>query len=150
MANNKKIVNKWHPITLMDNRRMLEILLQLLANKNQTGLLYLTLVKIHTREVELVSEDQISNVLIVVQTMLEIIQVTSYLLEARISKTRETKFNSITNRWIPKIKIHPRFKWLLHQVIRFINKLLNMEEIILILMEIKFKDNKILWKTRSY
>jgi hypothetical protein len=77
---------------------MLEILLQLLANKNQTGLLYLTLVKIHTREVELVSEDQISNVLIVVQTMLEIIQVTSYLLEARISKTRETKFNSITNR----------------------------------------------------
>jgi hypothetical protein len=77
---------------------MLEILQPLLANKNKTGLLYLTLVKIHTREVELVSEDQISNVLIVVQTMLEIIQVTSYLLEARISKTRETKFNSITNR----------------------------------------------------
>jgi hypothetical protein len=129
---------------------MLEILQPLLANKNKTGLLYLTLVKIHTREVELVSEDQISNVLIVVQTMLEIIQVTSYLLEARISKTRETKFNSITNRWIPKIKIHPKSKWLLRQVTRFINKLLNMEEIILILMEIKFKDNKILWKTKSY
>jgi hypothetical protein len=71
-------------------------------------------------------------------------------LGARISKTRQTKFNSITNRWTLKIKIHPRSKWLLLQATRFISKLLNMEEIILILMEIKFKDNKISWKIKSF
>ena len=129
---------------------MLETSPQLPANKNQTDLQYSTLGKIHTLEVELACEAQISSVLTAVQTMLEIIQATSCSLEARTSKTRQIKFNSITNRWTRKIKIHPRSKWLLLQATRFISKLLNMEEIILILMEIKFKDNKISWKTKSF
>jgi hypothetical protein len=129
---------------------MLETLPQLPANKNRMDLQYSTLGKIHTLGVELACEDQISSALTAVQTMLEIIQATSCSLGARISKTRQTKFNSITNRWILKIKIHPRSKWLLLQATRFISKLLNMEEIILILMEIKFKDNKISWKIKSF
>lgn len=82
----------------MANRQMQAISLQLLANKNQMDHQYSTLDKIHTQEVELVSEDQINSVLIAAQIMLETIQVTSFLLEARTSKTRGTKFNSITNR----------------------------------------------------
>jgi hypothetical protein len=82
----------------MDNKQMLETSPQLPANKNQTDLQYSTLGKIHTLEVELACEAQISSVLTAVQTMLEIIQATSCSLEARTSKTRQIKFNSITNR----------------------------------------------------
>ena len=123
---------------------------QQLANKNKTGHQYLTLDRIHIQEVELAWGDQINNDLIAVQIMLEIIQVTSYLLEVRTSKIKLIKLNSIINRWINKIKIHLKSKWLLLLVIRFISKLLSMQEIILIIMEIKSKGNKISWRTKNY
>ena len=80
------------------------------VNKNLMAPLYLILDKIHILEVELVSEVQISSVLIVVQTMLEIIQVTSYLLEVKTSKTRAIKFDLIISKSILRIKINLKVK----------------------------------------
>jgi len=150
-ANNRKIVNKWHRIISMDNKQMLETSQRPQVNKNLMAPQYLILDKIHILEVELVSEVQISNVLIAAQTMLEIIQVTSYLLEVKTSKIRVIKFDLIISKSILRIKINLKVKWLLPQAIKFQSKLLNMVETILILMEIlEFKDNKIFWKIKNY
>lgn len=80
------------------------------VNKNLMAPLYLILDKIHILEVELVSEAQISSVLIAAQTMLEIIQVTSYLLEVKTSKTRVIKFDLIISKSILRIKINLKVK----------------------------------------
>ncbi len=80
------------------------------VNKNLMAPLYLILDKIHILEVELVSEVQISSVLIAAQTMLEIIQVTSYLLEVKTSKTRVIKFDLIISKSILRIKINLKVK----------------------------------------
>ena len=120
------------------------------ASKNLTDLQYSTLGRTHTLEVEQASEDQTSSDPIAAPTMLVPIQATSYSLEARTSKTRETKFNSTTSRWTIKTKMHLKSKWSLLQATRFISKSLLMEEIILILMEIKSKDSKISWKIRNF
>lgn len=85
---------------------MLETSQQPQVNKNLMALLYLILDKIHILEVELVSEAQISSVLIVAQTMLGIIQVTSYLLEVKTSKIRVIKFDLIISKSILRIKIN--------------------------------------------
>jgi hypothetical protein len=90
----------------MDNNQMLETSQQPQVNKNLMALLYLILDKIHILEVELVSEAQISSVLIVAQTMLGIIQVTSYLLEVKTSKIRVIKFDLIISKSILRIKIN--------------------------------------------
>lgn len=89
---------------------MLETSQQPQANKNLMAPLYLILDKIHILEVELVSEVQISSVLIAAQTMLEIIQVTSYLLEVKTSKTREIKFDLIISKSILRLKINLKVK----------------------------------------
>lgn len=80
------------------------------VNKNLMAPQYLILDKIHILEVELVSEAQISSVLIVAQTMLEIIQVTSYLLEVKTSKTRVIKFDLIISKSILRLKINLKVK----------------------------------------
>ena len=129
---------------------MLEISQPPPASKNQTDLQYSTLDKTHTLEAEPASEDQTSSDHIAAPTMLEPIQATSYSLEARTSKTRETKFNLTTSRWTIKTRMHLKFKWLLLQATRFISKSLLIKEIILILMEIKFKDSKISWKIKNF
>lgn len=89
---------------------MLETSQQPQVNKNLMAPLYLILDKIHILEVELVSEAQISSVLIAAQTMLEIIQVTSYLLEVKTSKTRVIKFDLIISKSILRIKINLKVK----------------------------------------
>jgi hypothetical protein len=68
------------------------------ANKNLMAPLYLILDKTHIQEAELVLEVQTNNVLIAVQIMLEIIQVTSYLLEVKTSKIKGTKLDLIINK----------------------------------------------------
>ena len=129
---------------------MLETSQQPPASKNQMDHQYSTLDKTHTLEAEPALEDQTSSDHIAAPTMLEPIQATSYSLEARTSKTRETKFNSTTSRWTIKTRMHLKFKWLLLQATRFISKSLLIKEIILILMEIKFKDSKISWKIKNF
>ena len=151
MVNNRKIVNKWHQIISTDSRQMREISQRLQVNKNLTAPLYLISDKTHILEVELVLEAQTNNALTAVQIMLETIQVTSYLLEVKTSKTRVIRFDLIISKSILRIKINHKFKWLLLQAIKFQNKLLNMEEIILILMVILgFKDNRIFWKIKNF
>lgn len=93
-----------------------------LANKNLTDHQYLILDKTHIQGAEPVFVDQISRDLTAAQITQVPTQATSYSLEARTSKTKETKFNSITNRWTHKIKMHLKSKWLLHQATRFISK----------------------------
>lgn len=151
MVNNRKIVNKWHQIISTDSRQMREISQRLQVNKNLTAPLYLISDKTHILEVELVLEAQTNSVLTAVQIMLETIQVTSYLLEVKTSKTRVIRFDLIISKSILRIKINHKFKWLLLQAIKFQSRLPNMEEIILILMVILgFKDNRIFWKIKNF
>lgn len=89
---------------------MLEISLLQQVNKNLTDPQYSILDKIHILEVEQVLEVQTNNVLIAAQIMLEIIQVTSYLLEVKTSKTRVIKFDLIINKSILRIKINHKSK----------------------------------------
>lgn len=93
-----------------------------LANKNLTDHPFLILDKTHIQGAEPVFVDQISRDLTAAQITQVPTQATSYSLEARTSKTKETKFNSIINRWTLKIKMHLKSKWLLHQATRFISK----------------------------
>jgi hypothetical protein len=90
----------------MGNKLMLETSLLLQVNKNLTAPLYLISDKIHILEVELALEVQTNSVLIAAQTMLEIIQVTSYLLEVKTSKIRAIKFDLIISKLIIRIKIN--------------------------------------------
>lgn len=90
--------------------QMQEILQQQQVNKKQMDLQYLISDKIHIRGVEPVLEDLINKDPTVVQTMLAIIQATSYLLEIKTSKIKLIKCNIIINKLILTIKTNYRLK----------------------------------------